>query len=133
MKKFSLKKAICLVLALTCVLCLAACGGGNGNGDVAGTYKFKTLEMQGMSLDMDALIKQSGMDANSVKMELVLDKDGGFELNVDALGEGMHEKGTYKLSGEKLTMTVDGSDLKASLKDGVITIEEDGIKMTFAK
>lgn len=131
MKNFSLKKAICLVLALTCFLCLVACGGGSDS--VAGTYKFKTLEMQGLSLNMDDLIKQSGMDPSSVKMELVLDKDGSFELNVDALGEGTNQKGTYKVSGSNLTMTVDGSDLKASLKNGVITIEEDGLKMTFAK
>lgn len=130
MKKFSLKKAISLVLALTCILCLVACGGSS---DVAGTYKFKTMEMEGMSFDLDALMKTTGMDASSIKMELVLDKNGNFELNAEALGEGSSMKGTYKVDGSKLTMTAEGEDLKATLKNGVITIEEDGIKMTFEK
>lgn len=129
MKNFSLKKAISLVLALTCILCLVACGGS----DVAGTYKFKTLEMDGLSFDLDALMKTTGMDANSVKMELVLDKDGKFELNVDAIGENGSQKGTYKVSGSTLTLTAEGEDLTATLKNGVITIEDSGVKMTFAK
>ena len=50
MKKFS--KMLSLVLVLACMLTLVACGGGNDTA-AAGTYKLETIEMQGMTMNLE--------------------------------------------------------------------------------
>ncbi len=130
MKKFS--KMLSLVLVLACMLTLVACGGGNDTA-AAGTYKLETIEMQGMTMNLEELAAAAQVDADSFKVELVLNSDGSFKLDMDAIDPTTSMEGTWKSKGNNVVMTVDGETVEAPLKDGVITMAEDGMSMTFKK
>ena len=62
MKKNFCKKLLSLLLVLICALSLAACGGKNS---LAGTYKLQSLEMEGMSMDLEEMSDQFLADINT--------------------------------------------------------------------
>ena len=126
--KRSWSKIVSLALVLICVFSLAACGGGSG---AEGTYNLKTLSMGGMTFDIDQLAETLGEEADQLKIDLVLNSDGSFKLEADALEMSMD--GTWKASGSNITLTVDGEDTTATLKDGEITMSAEGVSMTFKK
>ena len=130
MKKFS--KMLSLVLVLACMLTLVACGGGNDTA-AAGTYKLETIEMQGMTMNLEELAAAAQVDADSFKVELVLNSDGSFKLDMDAIDPTTSMEGTWKSKGNNVVMTVEGETVDAPLKDGVITMAEVGMSMTFKK
>lgn len=125
-KRFN--KIISLALVLICVFALAACGGGSG---AEGTYTFKTMSMQGMTFDIEQLAETLGEEADQLKISLVLNSDGSLKLEADALE--MSGEGTWKASGSTVTMTIDGEEMTATLKDGEITMSAEGITLTFKK
>ena len=126
-KRFN--KIISLALVLICVFALAACGGGGSGAE--GTYTFKTMSMQGMTFDIEQLAETLGEEADQLKISLVLNSDGSLKLEADALE--MSGEGTWKASGSTVTMTIDGEEMTATLKDGEITMSAEGITLTFKK
>ena len=122
------KRMLAVMLAVVLMMSmLVACGSKGGSNAAVGTYKLDTI--MGMSL-ADAAEAFGGSEeevADMMKIEL---KDGGkLTMTVD----GETGEGEWKLDGEKLTLTVDGEAQEATLKDGVITMEEEGMSVTFKK
>ena len=69
MKKSVWAKMLSLALVFVCVIGLAACGGGDSS--AAGSYKLQTIEMSGMSMDLEQLAEASGVSAD--EMTIILD------------------------------------------------------------
>lgn len=131
MKKNFWTKMVSLVLVLVCVVGLAACGGG---GDVSGTYKLHSMEMAGMSLDYEQLVATyAAGDEENFAINLVLNADGTYKLDMEAIVPGSKVEGTWKVDGSTLTLTTDGYNEEATIKGGVITLSESGMSMTFKK
>ena len=86
MKKNVWAKMLSLVLVLTCVIGLAACG-KEGGSSAAGTYKLQTIDMGGISMDMEQLATTLGVSEDDMKVELVLKEDGSFTLDMSAVEE----------------------------------------------
>lgn len=133
MKKNVWAKMLSLALVFVCVIGLAACGGG-GDTSAAGTYKLQTIEMSGMSMDLEQLAETAGVSADEMAINLDLKSDGNFTLDMSALeAADMSMSGTWEASGSNITLTVEGETINATLKDGVITMAEEGVSMTFKK
>jgi hypothetical protein len=69
-------------------------------------------------------------------MEMYIQIDGdSFKMVSSYDDESDTEEGTVKVDGDQLTLTVDGDDLVCDYdsKEGVITISESGITLTFTK
>jgi len=128
-------KLLSVLLALICMFSLVACGGGSGE-DLSGSYSLQTMDMNGVSMDMDALketLEAAGQDASSINISIDLEAGGSFKLNMDAIDPSMSMSGTWKSTSGGVELTVDGETLTAALADGVLTLEEEGVKMTFKK
>ena len=132
MKKNVWAKMLSLVLVLTCVIGLAACG-KDGGSSAAGTYNFQTIDMGGITMDMEQLADTLGEAADQIKMALVLKEDGSSSLDAAAVDENMSMEGTWEEKGGNIELTSEGSTISCTLKDGVLTISEEGIVMTFKK
>ena len=75
-------------------------------------------------------------DYASFGMDVTLEVKGSdFTLTMSAFGETESQKGTIKFKGSKVELTAEGETIegKYSKKDKTITIEEDGMSMTFKK
>ncbi len=105
-----MKKALALVLALSMLVVLAACGGG-ANAAVAGTYKGEKAKFVGDT-------------------EWVTDEEFSIELKANGTGSFNREDTsfdlTWKLDGETFTMQEKflgiTNDYTGTLKDGVLDI-----------
>lgn len=126
------KRVLALMMVLAMMVCLVACGGGNGSSDasVAGTYNLVKMNAGGVSVDIGQLTEQAGVE---VKIALVLNEDGNFTLDMSGLGAGESISGTWKADGSKLTLNAEGEDVPATLDGKTITMEQDGQSMTFEK
>lgn len=132
MKKNVWAKMLSLALVFVCVIGLAACGGGDAS--AAGTYRLQTIEMAGMSMDLEQLAETAGVSADDMAINLDLKSDGNFSLDMSALeAADMSMSGTWEASGSDIKLTVDGQTMTATLKDGVITLAAEGVSMTFKK
>ena len=135
MKK-SVTKIISLALVLVCMLGLVACGGGGS--DVSGTYKLQSVEMAGMSVNLEDLATALGESMDDLKVNLELKSDGKFSLDLSDLDPTLVMDGTYKASGKTVTLTdEDGESLIATLDGDTLTMTEeaDGVtaSMSFKK
>ncbi len=105
-----MKKALALVLTLSMLVVLAACGGG-ANAAVAGTYKGEKAKFVGDT-------------------EWVTDEEFSIELKANGTGSFNREDTsfdlTWKLDGETFTMQEKflgiTNDYTGTLKDGVLDI-----------
>ncbi len=122
------KRILALLLVVAMMMCLVACGGKKNN--VAGTYHLTKMNMEGVNLDIKQLSEQSGVE---MKVDLVLEENGNFSLDMSALGTGENLSGTWKADGNKLTMTAEGEDASAVVDGKTITLEADGASMIFEK
>ncbi|MCX6373937.1 MAG: hypothetical protein NTX16_12840 [Actinobacteria bacterium] len=79
---------------------LAACGGGSG---VTGTYKYA-----------------SGTEKQMAEFKLTLNEDKSFKLDgPNPLGgDDVSIAGTYALDGDKITLTMDGTESDPGTVDG---------------
>ena len=132
------------VLAMTLTLSLVGCGS-----EGAGTYVIDTenlieviseqaMKMPGMTDEMkDMALGEAKKQAEQMKLELVLNSDGSLVSTFEIMGNKEEAKGTWKLEGDKLTMTntwENGEDLEeedydtavATYKSGEIHITPEG-------
>lgn len=109
---------------------LPACGGA---ASAAGVYELdKDALQKAMAADMPAgtpaeMVK--GM-LDSMKMSIELKADGTAVATVNMMGKDDGGTGTWKLTGDTISMTMKGKDGKEDTKDGkysngVITITEE--------
>ena len=133
MKKNVWTKMLSLALALVCVVGLVACGGNGGGSASAGTYKLQTMEMSGLTMDVAQLAETAGVSEDEFKVVLDLKSDGSFSLDAASMDDSMSMEGTWEESGSEIKLTAEGQTLTATLADGVITIADSGITMTFKK
>lgn len=126
-----------------CIMMVAAvgCGGGGSKSEVVGSWKIKSVEIAGMSVDISQMDEASGMGAemDAVKnMELKFNDGGKGEAVAEGIiGSGDDASFTWKEDGDKITMTSAGQDLPLTYdKDAkTLTLEEptSGMKMVFEK
>ena len=116
------------VVAFAIALCFAlvGCGGGDKADPkkaVIGTWELS--ELTGASEDDMAMMKAFGLT-----IEATFAEDGTFKLGM--FGETMD--GTWDAkSADKVSLTIEGDSVDATIKDGVLSIEVDGEGMKFKK
>lgn len=116
------------VVAFAIALCFAlvGCGGGDKADPkkaVIGTWELS--ELTGASEDDMAMMKAFGLT-----IEATFAEDGTFKLGM--FGETMD--GTWDAkSADKVSLTIEGDSVDATIKDGVLSIEVAGEGMKFKK
>ncbi len=123
------KRIACLLLGIvTALVLLAGCGGGKGGAaPVVGDYKLASVEVEGMSIDVDQYAEMSGQ--TDLEMSISI-KDGG-EFSMDVAGQ--QAEGTWEYEEPVCTLTVDGDPMDCEYADGKLTMDFDGMKMIFEK
>ena len=118
-----MKKLLAILLALTMLLSLAACGGSAEEDPNAGKYLGTTAKALGMTMEM------SEVYPGETWVELKSGGKGTIMLD----GDDFSMK--WALEGEAITITIDGVDSVGTLADGVITMDlmNMGVEMTFLK
>lgn len=128
-----MKKVLVTVVAIVMVFSLVACGGGSSS--AAGTYKMVSMEAAGVTMDVAQMAAAAGVEEDM--FNLVLNEDGTFEMNVMGGTGSVSQSGTWKASGNNLTLTMDGSDQKATLDGKKLTMEDNtsgqAVKVVFEK
>lgn len=124
--KTNLKKILLVLTVGAMLLGLVACGGGHEG-------KYYIEEMFGM--DVAAIASMSGMSEKEVRESMYIElKSGGKFAMVSVDGDDKDsDEVTYTISGEKITLTMDGESVEGTIKGGVITIDQDGFTMKFKK
>lgn len=134
---YIMKRIVSIALV---VLMVAALFVGCSSNSVDGVYRIKTVngkelktylteELGGTEDQIEALLKMAGIDSLEDYMTITLNQDG----TVKAAMMGEESEGTWKLDGEKLTLTVDGEATECTYKDGKITVDMDGETMVLGK
>lgn len=125
--KRTMKMALCLALVLGLLVSMSACDILGGNSD-AGTYKLSSMEMMGMTLDVEALKTNFGMSDEDLDMYVELRKDGTATMKANGeeveMGWADGEIWPVEEPEEKATFTIE---------EGVLTMDIEGIKMMFTK
>ena len=112
---------------------LTACGGGGGN-SVAGTYTMSSMEISGITMDLEDFASAAGVDADDVNITLELNTDGSFVLDMEALDGGVVE-GTWEGDTDSVDLTSEGETINCDVDGGVITMAEpsSGMSLVFEK
>ena len=121
-------KALSLLLAIVCLLSLAACGGGDSP---AGTYKLTKMNAAGVEMDLEQLAEQLGVDVSDMLFSATLQEDGTFIIDGEALGMSM--EGTWKQVSGGVDLPINAETITATIKGGELTMEQDGMSLTFKK
>ena len=119
----NMKKWIAILIVLTMLLSLAACGGETAEDPNAGKYLGTTAKALGMTMDMSEIYP------GETWLELKSGGKGTIMLDGDDFPI------TWALEGDAFTLTIDGVDSVGTLADGVITIDlmDMGVEMNFLK
>lgn len=133
MKKSIWSKLLCMALVLMMVFSLAACGKKDSGSSAAGTYNLQEISASGVTMNMEDLKASLGDAAKDLDFAIVLGEDGKFSLDMTAFDPSMSLEGTWEEKDGSIELTVDGETISASLKDGVLTMEEEGTSLTFKK
>ena len=117
-----MKKIIAILLTLTMLLSLAACGGGEEDPNT-GKYLGTTAKAMGMTMEMSEIYP------GETWVELKSGGKGTIMLDGDEFPM------KWTLEGETFTITIDGVDSVGTLADGVIVVDlmGMGVEMTFLK
>ncbi len=105
--------------ALLLVALLAACGGG-GDSKYVGKYYMSKIADWTVKEYADLLGISEQEAKEFMWVELKSGGKGTFTSDEDV------EEITWKVSGDKITLTAQGEDLEGTIKDGVITFDLDG-------
>lgn len=132
-----MKKKILALLACVTALCvslaLVGCGGGGGgeakdpSANFVGTWTLTGMEENGEAMSQDDLDLMASM---GLSCDLVLNEDKSGQLVI--FGEGMDLVWQAK-DASTVALTAEGETIECKLADGVITLEESGTKLFFAK
>lgn len=118
-----------LLLAMMMVLALAACGGSGGAADDPNLGVYKLNSLLGFSLAEYAEMVGITEEEAAESMTLELKADG----TADMVADGDTQTLDWTIEGDKITLT-DGTDtLEGTVADGVITLDAEGVEITFAK
>lgn len=118
MKKRFVTTLLALIACIACVVGLVACGEDDA-GSVAGkTYVFEKVEItEGLSgeekTQLEAQVNQA-YEGSTISF----DEETSFSITMT----GYRESGTYRQSGNKLTLTLDGEDLEGKLSGNTLTL-----------
>ena len=96
------------VLVVMLGVTLVACGG------VKGTYECEITVM-----------------GSTVTTTLELKDGDKCVMSANAGGISSEKEGTYKVDGDKITLTISGESVEGTISGGEIVITQDGVKMTF--
>lgn len=129
----SVTKKLMAVLAATfaILLALASCSGGGSSADNSknfiGDWKLVGMEENGeVSSEEDIAM----LEAFGLSVGLTVNEDGTFSL--DFFGEAMN--GSWSAKGAtEAEFTIEGQAVKATLADEKLSMEQDGVKLTFGK
>ena len=113
--KRTAKILLSVLLILSILSCLAACGSKGPSG----TYNLVSMEMDGEKVDAD-MLKEYG-----VEITITFNSDGTG--NIDMMGE----KEEFEWKGN--TITADGEEISFTLNGNKLTLEQDGETMVFSK
>lgn len=116
-----MKKIIYMIIAaLMAGVILTACGGGKEDSSLYGEYKLYAAEEEGMCLLASEIFEEEG--------SLILEKGGKGTM---AVGDKVNVK--WIAEGDKITLSQGGDSYTGTVKDGIITMDLEGMKMYFAK
>ncbi|MBQ6432174.1 MAG: lipocalin family protein [Oscillospiraceae bacterium] len=137
-----MKRIISLALVVLMVAALFVGCGSSAPANPEGTYKVKSIDGKSVKdylkesfeaeddTDIDSVLSFLGLDNLEDFMTLTLETDGSFSMSF----MGGEETGTWKLSGNKLTLTnSDGEEGEATFKSDDIVIDMDGEEMVLGK
>ena len=114
-----MKKTLAVLLAIVCVISLCACGNAGSNSKAYGVYKAKTLG------GLEEMLGEEALEGFTLEIK----DDKKIELTFD----GETSTGEYTIDGEKFVLKDAEDEIEGTYKDGVITIEIEGIECTFEK
>ena len=127
-----------MVLCLSLVLSLSACGGGGASGGASmdGKWVISSMTIDGEDyLAMIAEMAGELDDEIDIENMMFCEFTSGDSFKMVMYDE--EESGTYKLSGKTLTLTVDGESLTGTMDGNSFTISDDSdgseSRMTFTK
>lgn len=113
--KRTAKILLSVLLILSILSCLAACGSKGPSG----TYNLVSMEMDGETIDADTL-KEFGMEVT-----ITFNSDGTGSIDMAGDKEEFEWKGN--------TITADGEEIEFRLDGSKLTLEQDGETMVFSK
>ena len=123
-----MKKILTLALAaLLLVGLLAACGGSGSSSKYEGTYymtKLSDFTVQEYAELLELSLEEA---EKTFAIELKSGGKGSF------IEDGEPEDITWKVDGEKLTISAQGENLEGTIKDNVITFDFDGDVLELTK
>ncbi|MGI6498395.1 MAG: lipocalin family protein [Oscillospiraceae bacterium] len=125
-------KPVALVMSILLMMGMVLTGCGGNNADpIVGKWKLTNMEVGGATIDVQTFIEEyaQGEDASQMDISFEMKEDGVFT----GLVAGEAAEGTWKKEADGYTLTVDGQDQSATVKDGKLVFEEDGMKMIFTK
>ena len=113
--KRTAKILLSVLLILSILSCLAACGSKGPSG----TYNLVSMETDGETIDADTL-KDFGMEVT-----ITFNSDGTGSIDMAGDKEEFEWKGN--------TITADGEEIEFRLDGSKLTLEQDGETMVFSK
>lgn len=118
--------AVALMLLLAC-MGIAGCSGGDATKEYVGDWKLVEMQSGGETMSADDLAAMEALGL-SVKMNVKEDKT----FTIDLFGE--QESGTWEAkSATEASFTIEGSVVKATLKDGKLTLADSENTLVFEK
>jgi uncharacterized lipoprotein YehR (DUF1307 family) len=115
------KLALLFALVMVCATMLTACGGGSKLADT-------TWTLTSVSVD-DVEVTAEQMDETFGESIITFEDNSVCKANFG----GSEGEGTWKLDGDKVTITIDEEDMEAVLSDSELVMDLYGTKMTFTK
>lgn len=85
-RKYNLKKIVCFLLIITCLLFICSCSNNKNNNDLVNyDYHVFPSEMEGIIKDKKVYVTSIGQDAEMIKFQLsTLEKQNLFEYTIDS-------------------------------------------------
>ena len=123
------KRVLALLIALSMIFALAACGGGKSP---AGTYNLSKISENGEEITAEEMAEIIGMD---IGMTLELTKDNKFTLNMGLFGDEGEESisGAWKMDGDSMILSVEDVEWPLTCDDNIVELDMEGAIFTFEK
>jgi major membrane immunogen (membrane-anchored lipoprotein) len=116
------KRVLAVVLAALLLASLLAACGGSGKTDSKYVGKYYTSKISDWTVQEYADLLGMSLEEAKEFMWVELKDGGKGTFNSD----GEAEEVSWKVEGEKLTLSAQGDAMEGTIKDGVITFDFDG-------